>query len=58
MRRVHCRHCGAVVVEEVPWGDGKHTLTKAYMLFSTPLGAPPFVEGNRPVVPHFLGKDF
>jgi transposase len=24
---------GAVVVEEVPWGDGKHTLTKAYMLF-------------------------
>jgi len=23
----------AVVVEEVPWGDGKRTLTKAYMLF-------------------------
>jgi transposase len=33
MRRVDCRPCGAVVVEEVPWGDGKHTLTKAYMLF-------------------------
>jgi transposase len=33
MRRVHCRRCDAVVVEEVPWGDGKHTLTKAYMLF-------------------------
>src|ERR1051326_4525452 len=33
MRRVDCRRCGAVVVEEVPWGDGKHTLTKAYMLF-------------------------
>ena len=32
MRRVHCRHCG-VAVEEVPWGDGKHPLTKAYMLF-------------------------
>ena len=32
MRRVDCRHCG-VVVEEVPWGDGKHQLTKAYMLF-------------------------
>jgi len=32
MRRVHCRNCG-VVVEEVPWGDGKHQLTRAYMLF-------------------------
>ncbi len=33
MRRVDCRRCGAVIVEEVPWGDGKRTLTKAYMLF-------------------------
>src|SRR5215475_14093299 len=33
MRRVECRRCGAVVVEEVPWADGKRTLTKAYMLF-------------------------
>jgi transposase len=33
MRRVNCRRCGAVVVEEVPWGEGKSTLTKAYMLF-------------------------
>jgi len=32
MRRVQCRTCG-VVVEEVPWSDGKHHLTKAYMLF-------------------------
>ena len=32
MRRVDCRQCGEVVVEEVPWGDGKHQLTKAYML--------------------------
>jgi len=32
MRRVNCRHCG-VVVEQVPWGDGKHQLTRAYMLF-------------------------
>jgi len=32
MRRVNCRRCG-VVVEEVPWGDGKHQLTRAYMLF-------------------------
>ncbi len=33
MRRVDCRGCGVVAVEEVPWGDGKRTLTKAYMLF-------------------------
>ena len=32
MRRVECRRCG-VKVEEVPWGEGKHTLDKAYMLF-------------------------
>jgi hypothetical protein len=33
MRPVDCCRCGAVVVEEVPWGDGKRTLTKAYTLF-------------------------
>src|SRR3954453_14782402 len=33
MRRVDCGLCAAVVVEEVPWGDGKRTLTKVYMLF-------------------------
>jgi transposase len=33
MRRVDCRGCEAVVVEEVPWRDGKHTLTNASMLF-------------------------
>ncbi|MDE0855165.1 MAG: transposase [Nevskia sp.] len=32
MRRVDCGRCG-VKVEEVPWGIGKHTLCKAYMLF-------------------------
>jgi transposase len=35
-RRVDCRRCGVVVVEEVPWGDGKRTLTKAYMPFLAP----------------------
>jgi transposase len=33
MRRVDCRPCGAIVVEEAPWGDGKRTFTRAYMLF-------------------------
>jgi transposase len=32
MRRVHCKTCG-IVVEEVPWADGKHSLTNAYMIF-------------------------
>ena len=32
MRRVNCKHCG-IVVEEVPWGLGKHSLTKVYMHF-------------------------
>lgn len=32
MRRVNCQRCG-VKVEEVPWGTGKHTLCKVYMLY-------------------------
>lgn len=31
MRRVNCKTCG-IKVEEVPWGIGKHSLCKAYML--------------------------
>ena len=33
MRRGIWRRLGIVAVEEVLWGDGKRTLTKAYMLF-------------------------
>jgi transposase len=36
MRRVDCRRCGVVAVEEVPGGDGKRTLTKANILFLAP----------------------
>jgi transposase len=32
MRRVQCDACG-VKVEQVPWAMGKHTLTRAYMLY-------------------------
>jgi transposase len=32
MRRVQCGQCG-VKVESVPWAIGKHSLTKAYMLY-------------------------
>lgn len=35
MRRVNCPGCDAVVVEEVPCGDGKRALTRVYMLFLT-----------------------
>lgn len=33
MRRIHCSNCKAVVVEKVPWGDGKNHLTKYYAKF-------------------------
>jgi transposase len=33
MRRVNCRTCGRVVVEQVPWGDGKHRTTTTYRWF-------------------------
>jgi hypothetical protein len=32
MRRVNCKQCG-VLVEEVPWGRGKHNSTKVHMHF-------------------------
>lgn len=32
MRRVECPLCG-VVIEEVPWAEGKHQLTKSYCWF-------------------------
>ena len=32
MRRLSCEACG-VKVEQVPWGMGKHTLSRAYMLY-------------------------
>ena len=32
-RRVDCRHCGKVAVEEMPWADGKSRMTKAYQWF-------------------------
>ena len=32
MRRVNCKNCG-VVIEFLPWADGKRHLTKTYMQF-------------------------
>ena len=33
MRRVDCRHCKRIVVEQVPWSDGKHQTTLTYRWF-------------------------
>ncbi len=33
MRRVDCRHCKRIVVEQVPWSDGKHHTTLTYCWF-------------------------
>lgn len=55
MRRVNCRRCGIVAVEEVPWGDGKRTLTKAYMLFLA-LGTATVMERDGGGLSHFLGQ--
>lgn len=31
-RRVQCKRCG-IIAEQLPWAEGKHQLTKAYMLY-------------------------
>lgn len=33
MRRVNCLHCKSVIVESVPWSDGKTRMTNIYMAF-------------------------
>jgi hypothetical protein len=38
MRRVDCRRCGVIAVRISSQGDGKGTLTKAYMFFPSLLG--------------------
>src|SRR5262249_39886741 len=50
MRRVDCRRCGVVAVEEVPWGDGKTHLDQSVHALPSPLGPLPFVERNRGVL--------
>ena len=33
MRRVDCRHCGKIVVEQLPWATGKSPVTKQFAAF-------------------------
>jgi transposase len=58
MRRVDCRRCGVVAVEEVPWGDGKRTLTKSLYALPSPLGASAVMERDGRGFSHSLGKRF
>ena len=59
MRRVDRRRREAVVVEEVPWGDGKRTLTRAYMQRFWRVGrADLSVEGNGGSLFALHGKRF
>ena len=58
MRRVDCRRCGAVVVEEVPWADGKRTLTKAYMLFLARWARRLSWKETAEAFSHILGQGF
>ena len=55
MRRVDCRRCGIVAVEEVPWGDGKRTTDQSLHALS-PLGAATVMERNGGGLSHLLGQ--
>jgi transposase len=58
MRRFDCRSCQAVFVEEVAWGDGKRTLTRAYMLFLARWARKLSWTETAEAFPHFMGKGF
>ena len=47
-----------VVVEEVPWGDGKRHADPRLHTVSGPLGAPTLMERNGGSLSHFMGKGF
>ena len=49
-----CRCCQAVVVEDIPWGDGKSTLTKSLHAIPAPL-CPRLYSKETPRRSHLLG---
>ena len=55
MRRVDCRDCG-VKVEALPWANGKHTLTRAYMLFLAQWALQAVLERDSTKLPDQLGE--
>ena len=46
MRRVDCRRCEAVVVEEIQWGDGKTRTDPRLHVVARPPGTQAVVERN------------
>jgi hypothetical protein len=54
MRRVDCERCG-VVVETVPWVEGKNHLTRTYAWFLAKCQTDELDGGGRGV-PHHLGQ--
>src|SRR5689334_19907272 len=55
-RRVNCRRCGIVAVEEVPWGDGKRTLDQSLHALLSQSGATTVMERDGGGLSHFLGQ--
>ncbi len=56
MRRVDCRRCNTVFVEEVPVGRRQASVDESLYAVPRPLGAQTFVEGNRRIVSYFMGQ--
>jgi len=56
MRRVDCRHCKRLVVEQVPWSDGKHHTTLKYRWFLAELGAAVELGGNGTCFSHVMAN--
>ena len=55
MRRVQCAAC-EVKVEQVPWALGKHTLTRAYMLYLAHWARKLSWQETHQELPHQLGE--
>ena len=58
MRRVDCRRCCAIIVEESSLGRRQPHFDQSLDAVSCPRGTPPLVEGDRPVLSYVLGKVF
>src|SRR5215469_12867173 len=56
MRRVDCRRCGVVAVEEVPWGDSKTHTDQSLHALPSPLGEATVMERDGGGLSHLLGQ--
>lgn len=58
MSRVECQACGRVVVEHVPWGDGKHQTTTTYRWFLASWTQAAEQAGSRGCFRHVVADRF